>query len=105
METKVRRLEIRVKERTTADGAKKFLTFKTFSKNGRATEVKFRQEVNPTPKADCYIEVAECNMNLNTSGRYPVLWIKDSIRIIPAEEIEAERAEANAAKLADYFGE
>lgn len=99
-----RRLEIKATERQTKDGAKKFLTYKTFSKNGRATEVKFRQEANNVPKADCYIEVNNADVNLNTAGKYPVCWIADVIRIVPDEEVKAERAEANAQKLADYFG-
>lgn len=104
MEQKTRRLEIKVTERQTNDGAKKFLTYKTFSKNGRATEVKFRQDAQNVPKIDCFIEVDESKLNLNTAGKYPVCWIADVVRIIPADEIEAERAEANAKKLEEYFG-
>ena len=99
-----RRIEIKVTERQTTDGKKKFNTYKTFSKNGRATEVKFRQTATNVPTEDCFIELNENAMSLNTSGRYPVLWIGDVVRVVPMEEINAERAEENAKKLAEYFG-
>ena len=102
MET--RRFMIKVTEKTTTDGAKKFKTYKTFSKNGRPTEVKFKQCVNPLPQEDCVIECKEDAVNLNTSGQYPVLWVSAIERIIPREELNAENAEKNRAKLAEYFG-
>ena len=102
MET--RRFLIKVTEKSTKDGAKKFNTYKTFSKNGRPTEVKFRQDVTPLPKEDCVIECLENCVNLNTSGRFPVLWISAIERVVPREELNAENEEKNRAKLADYFG-
>lgn len=102
MET--RRFLIKATEKTTTDGAKKFYTYKTFSKNGRAVDVKFTQETGFNPKEDCVIEVLNGNCDLNTSGRFPVLWIRDVERVVPKEEIDAERAEKNAKKLEDFFG-
>lgn len=98
METK--KLEVRVTERNTKDG-RKFNTYATFSKNGRKTELKFRKDVKQLPEKDCYIEVAVEAMNLNTSGKYPVLWVSDVIAIIDYSEANAE---ANAKKINDYFG-
>ena len=103
MET--RRFLIKTTEKTTTDGSKKFYTYKTFSKNGRAVEVKFTQESGFNSKTDCVIECKTVNCDLNTSGMYPVLWVRAVERIVPKEEIDAERAEKNAKKLADFFGE
>lgn len=100
METK--RIKIVVTERKTAEG-RVFPTFHTFSKNGRRTDVKFRKEVT-APTANCYIECDVADMNLNTSGQFPVLWIKAIQRVISAEEVNGENAAANAAKINDYFG-
>lgn len=98
METK--KLKIRVTEKATADG-RKFNTFKTFSKNGRATEVKFRKEVKNVPEKDCFIVVDVDDMNLNTANEFPVVWIK-AIQAI--EDLETGSAEANRDKINDYFG-
>ncbi len=99
-----RRFLIKATEKTTKDGGKKFYTYKTFSKNGRATEVKFTQDSQFSCKEDCVIECLESNCDLNTSGMYPVLWIRAVERVIPREELDAENAEKKRAKLADYFG-
>ncbi len=98
METK--RIKIVVQEKTTKDG-RKFDTYKTFSKNGRATEVKFRKDVKDLPKATCYIVCDVDDMNLNTSGEYPVLWIR---AIQGIEDLNAANTESNRAKINDYFG-
>lgn len=99
METK--KLKLVVTERETVDG-RKFNTYKTFSKNGRATEVKFRKEVTNIPTKTCYINVAYDDMNIVTSNEYPTLWIK---AIHSVEESGVENPEVNKAKLIEYFGE
>lgn len=99
----VKRLEIVVTERQTTDG-RKFNTFHTFSKNGRRTDVKFRNDVKPVPTEHCFIEVLPENMNLNTSGRYPVVWIKAIENIVSIEEVRSERSEEDRAKIDEYFG-
>lgn len=98
METK--KIKIVVNERSTKDG-RKFLTYRTFSKNGRATEVKFRKEVKQLPSKNCYAIVNVDDMNLNTSGEYPVVWIKS---VVTYEDFETANAEANAEKINEYFG-
>lgn len=100
METK--RIKIVVTERKTAEG-RVFNTYHTFSKNGRRVDVKFRKEVN-APKENCYIECDVNDMNLNTSGQFPVLWIKAIQNVISAEDVISENAAANAEKINDYFG-
>lgn len=98
-----KRLEIVVTERQTADG-RKFNAYHTFSKNGRRTDVKFRQDVQNKPTEHCFIEVLPENMNLNTSGRFPVLWVKAVEEIVTIESVQDERAEENRAKIDEYFG-
>lgn len=103
METK--RIKVIVAHKKTKDG-KAFDTYKTFSKNGRPTELKFREEVEGKPKEDCYITVNTDNMNVNTSGEYPVCWVKGKIeKIEPLGTLTEEQIEKNRAKLNDYFGE
>lgn len=102
MET--RRFLIKVTEKTRTDGSTKFKTYKTFSKNGRPTEVKFKQCVTNVPQEDCVIECNETDVNLNTSGRFPVLWVSAIARVVPKDELNAENAEREKQKLADYFG-
>ncbi len=92
-------LKIKVTERQSADG-RKFNTFKTFSKNGRPTEVKFRKEVK-APTSDCSIVVNVDDMSLNTSGEYPVLWVHN---IVSVEEYNTVDVEKNRAKINEYFG-
>lgn len=102
METK--RIKIRVTQRTTKDG-KKFNTFKTFSKNGNPTEVKFRQSVRTLPEKDGFYTFDADDMSLNKSGEYPVLWIRGEYQSF--EELNAETEESKAKNrqdLTDYFG-
>ena len=98
METK--ELKIKVATRKTTDG-RTFNTYKTFSKNGRATDVKFRKEVKNLPEKDCYIVVDVDDMNLNTAGEFPIVWIK---AIQEIKEIGAANVENNRKKIEDYFG-
>lgn len=95
-----RKLKVVITERETTEG-RKFKTYKTFSKNGRATELKFRKEVTNLPTKNCYIIVNDDDINLNTSGEYPVCWVK---AIQGVEDLETVNADLNRAKVADYFG-
>lgn len=96
----VKRLKVRVTERNTKDG-RKFNTYSTFSKNGRKTELKFKKEVTNLPVKDCYIVVLIQNININTSGEFPVCWVS---AIESIEDIATVDAEKNAAAVNDYFG-
>lgn len=97
MET--RKFKIKVTQKKTADG-RTFNTFKTFSKNGRAIEVKFRKEVKNIPEKDCFIIVPADDAHLNTSGEYPVMWVKS---ISETLDLASESAESNRKKLSEYF--
>lgn len=96
----MQRLKVRVTERTTKDGCK-FNTYATFSKNGRKTELKFRKDVTNLPTKDCYINVPIDDVNINTSGEFPVCWVAS---IASIEDIATVDAEKNAAAVKDYFG-
>lgn len=98
METK--KIKVIVTERTSADG-RKFNSFKTFSKNGRATDLKFRKEVRNVPTENCYIVVNVDDMNVNTSGEYPVCWVKAIQEIVPLNEVNPVN---NREKINEYFG-
>lgn len=70
----IRKIMIEVQERTSHDG-RKFPTFKGLMNNNKYIDVKFRQCVKPLPTEKCFIYVTDDNMNVNTAGRYPVLWV------------------------------
>lgn len=98
------RIKVIVTEKATKEG-RKFKTFKTFSKNGRATELKFRKEVENLPTESCYITVNTDDVNLNTSGEYPVCWIRGQIlKVEPLGTVSEEQAEKNRQAVQNYFG-
>lgn len=97
METK--KIEILIEERKTAEG-KKFNTYKTFSKNGRKMDVKFRAEVKNLPTEHCAAIIDVDDMNIDNSGRFPVLWVK---AVQSYESIEEARKENNKKKIDEYF--
>lgn len=98
METK--KLKVVVAEKETVDG-RRFKTFKTFSKNGRATELKFRKEVKNLPEKSCYIVCNVDDINVNTTGEYPVCWVK---AIQSVEDLGTVNTERNREQVNDYFG-
>lgn len=100
METK--KIEILVEERTAKkDGKeKKFNTYKTFSKNERKMDVKFRQDVEKLPVEHCMAVICVDDMNVDNSGRFPVLWVK---AVQSYESIEQARKENNKKKIDEYF--
>ena len=100
METK--KIEIVVEEKTTKREGKevKFNTYKTFSKNGRKMDVKFRQEVKNLPKEHSIAIIAVDDMNIDTTGRFPVVWVK---AVQGYESIETARKENNKKKVDEFF--
>ena len=82
MERKFRIID--VKEITTRDG-KKFKAFKTIGKAGRKMDCRFVQGCKNVPTEPCIIVVEEENANVDTTRVYPILWIKDVIRIEPVQ--------------------
>lgn len=78
METKFKIIE--VKEITTKDG-KKFKAYKTIGKGGRKLDVRFVQSCSNVPTEPCTIVCNEDDCNVDTTRQYPILWIKDVIRL------------------------
>ena len=99
---KITKLKVRVAERTNSKTGMKFFTYTTFSKNGRRTDLKFRNSVTNAPTKDCFIICAVDDVNINTSGEYPVCWVSAILEIQDAGTFDREK---NAAAVLDYFGE
>lgn len=97
METK--KIEILVEEKKTAEG-KKFNTYKTFTKNGRKIDVKFRKEVKNLPEGNCYAIIAVDEMNVDKSKRFPVLWVS---QVQGYEDVTEVRKENNKKQLDELF--
>ena len=100
METK--KIEILVDEKTGKRDGKdvKFNVYTTFTKNGRKMSVKFRNDVKNLPTEHCMATINVDDMNVDNSGRFPVLWVKD---VQGYESIEQVRKENNAKKINTYF--
>lgn len=71
---------IEVKQVETKDG-KKFKAYKTIGKNGKKMDVRFTQECNNVPTEPCTIVCDENECNVDTSRVYPILWVKNVIRL------------------------
>ena len=87
METK--KIEIIVEEKKTSEG-KKFNTYKTFTKNGRKIDVKFRKEVKNLPTENCFATIEVDSMNVDKSKRFPVLWVSEVVGYDSVDEVRKE---------------
>lgn len=94
-----KRIEILVEEKKTAEG-KKFNTYKTFTKNGRKIDVKFRKEVKNLPTENCYANIKTDNMNVDKSKRFPVLWVSE---VESYDDITEVRKETNKKQIDELF--
>lgn len=86
---------IEVNEITTKDG-KKFNAYKTLANGGRKMDVRFVRNSKNIPTGPCVIVCEEDKCNVDTTRRYPILWIKDVVRI---EEFERKN------NISEYFDE
>ncbi len=71
---------IEVSEITTKDG-KKFNAYKTLANGGRKMDVRFVRNCKNIPTKPCVIVCEEGQCNVDTTRQYPILWIKDVVRI------------------------
>ena len=71
---------IEVNEITTKDG-KKFNAYKTLANGGRKMDVRFVRNCKNIPIEPCVIVCEEGQSNVDTTRQYPILWIKDVVRI------------------------
>ena len=97
METK--KIKVTVTPKKTADG-RSFNTYKTYSKNGRAIDLKFTKDVKNVPDKNCFIVCDVDEMSLNTSGEFPILWIR---KIESVVDVNSEMAESNRKKINEFF--
>lgn len=86
---------IEVNEVTTKDG-KKFKAYKTIGKGGRKMDVRFARDCKNVPTEPSVIVVDDDNCNVDTTRQYPILWVKDVVRV---EEFERKN------NTSDYFDE
>lgn len=93
-------LKVVVEQKSTKDG-RKFNTFKTFSKNGRKTDLKFTKEVTNVPTKNCVIVVNVDDMNLDERGMYPIVWVKAIQEIKDTADVSKEKSRK---AINDYFG-
>lgn len=75
---------IEVSEITTKDG-KKFNAYKTLANGGRKMDVRFVRNCANIPTEPCNIVCEEEDCNVDTTRQYPILWIKNVIRVEPFE--------------------
>lgn len=71
---------IEVNDVTTKDG-KKFKAFKTLANGGRKMDVRFVRDCQNVPTEPCVIVCNENNCNVDTTRQYPILWVKNVLRI------------------------
>lgn len=75
---------IEINDITTTDG-KKFKAYKTLANGGRKMDVRFVRECKNVPTENCVIVCDENDCNVDTTRRYPILWVKNVLRIEPFE--------------------
>lgn len=95
-----KKIKIIVTEKTTKDG-KKFNTYKTVSKNGRLTDLKFRKEVKDLPTETCYAHILPDNMNIDKTREFPVVWVN---KVEAYSNISDAASESNRKAIDEFFG-
>ena len=91
-----------VGKRVEFDG-KKFMSFVAYKKDGKKITCKFKQDCKNVPQEDgtYYIVVDTTKMNINTTKRYPEMWISEIERVLENEQMEIEKAK----KYTEIFDE
>lgn len=68
---------IEVKEVNIPERGLKFNAYKTVGKGGRKMDVRFVRDCANIPKEPCVIVVDENDCNVDTTRRFPILWVKN----------------------------
>lgn len=71
---------IEVKELSTKDG-RKFNAYKTIGKGNKKIDCRFVRGCANIPSEPCVIVVDEEDANVDTTKQYPILWVKNVVRI------------------------
>ena len=80
MEKKFRIIEV---NEVTAKNGNKFSAYKTLANGGRKMDVRFTRNCHNVPVEPCIVVCNEEDCNVDTSRQYPILWVKEVIRIEP----------------------
>ena len=72
---------IEVKEVSIPERGLKFNAYKTVGKGGRKMDVRFVRGCANVPTEPCTIVVNAEDCNVDTTRQYPVLWVKQVLRI------------------------
>lgn len=75
---------IEINDISTPDG-KKFKGYKTIANGGRKMDVRFVRDCKIVPVEPCVIVCDENDCNVDTTRRYPILWVKNVLRLEPFE--------------------
>lgn len=86
---------IEVKEITSKNG-NKFNAYKTIANGGRKMDVRFTRTAHNVPTEACVVVCDEKDCNVDTNRQYPILWIKDVLRIEPFE---------HKSNISDFFSD
>lgn len=78
MERKFKIVEV---NEITAKNGNKFKAYKTIGKGGKKIDVRFVRDCANIPLEPCVIVVDDHDCNVDTTRQYPILWVKDIIRI------------------------
>ena len=72
---------IEVKEVSIPERGLKFNAYKTVGKGGRKMDVRFVRGCTNVPTEPCTIVVNAEDCNVDTTRQFPVLWVKQVLRI------------------------
>lgn len=73
----------KVKDVLSKKTGAKFKAYECLDKNGLRTDLKFQSAAHNVPTEPCWIICEAEDVNVNTRGEYPTVWVKDVKRIEP----------------------
>lgn len=102
METKNIKIYVEEKETKDENGkTRKFNVYHTYTKNGRKMQVKFRKEFTNLPTEKCTAVICKEDMNIDSSSRFPTLWVVEVQEYLPF--VTEEDTEKHNKKIDDMF--
>ena len=91
VEVKEVELEVIVTEYTNKEKGNKFNGYHTFvGKNLKKVTLKFRKDVANLPKENGFIKVMSDQVNLDTTSKYPTLWVRSVISFTPKAQRQSQ---------------
>lgn len=95
-------IRILCKDLKTAKGVP-FKAFSAVQKDKRLIDCKFTTLCNQKPTCDCYIHVKIADINIDRNRLYPVLWVRNVIKIYIDDGEDAAKDAASAAEVDEAF--